>query len=358
MSDTTAIKWLLLEGNPIVRYRTVTELVEDPSNYDVEKLRAELLASETVQYWLQCLARKKDIGCIHGSFDTCFENAMGKLIFFGLRAGIDCFDEKTSVFLQWLREYRKRSQKTVLSTFYQVIVASFLALAGYSREKIVREIVLKRLQTIYNFKKKQNYSIYVDKDTYRGIPIAYKKSPLVNPRLYPHGGFQLPWIHDINAFTIFADMIDYTAKLDAIMEYIVDDRYQAFPDGYGTIMNEPNHYYAMGWSVVLPGYEGYNMTPFETGYFIQRIEMMSHFTSVRSHTWFVNSLRHLESFKTKRGTYLFPASYLKEKKNSYFITGAHMGLGEDRHKKLAYEIESTFWMLKIKKVLATSQKEV
>ena len=65
--------------------------------------------------------------------------------------------------------------------------------------------------------------------------------------------------------------------------------------------------------------------------------------------WFFHNGNPIVRYRTHRGTYLFPKEYLKEKRNSYFITGAHMGFGENRRKELALKIESSFWMMKIKK---------
>jgi hypothetical protein len=58
---------------------------------------------------------------------------------------------------------------------------------------------------------------------------------------------------------------------------------------------------------------------------------------------------YLESYCTNNGTYIFPRSHLQERAIGYWVTGAYMGLEENRRKNMAIELESTFWMLKIKK---------
>ena len=296
---------------------------------------------------MSCLRSKMGFNDIHGSFDTCFENAMGKLVHFGVKKGMAELDAKCVPFFDWLKP-----KKNVLSTFLRDVVASFLSLAGYYTEPLVKDFLIKRIDTLYEFIKKRSYSIYAKKDEYKGIPKPFKDYPLINPELYPDGNFRLPWIHDINGFTGFSEEIkdkNVKRKINDIISYILNPKYQQFPDGYGIVMAEPRKYYGMGWSVWLPGYYGFDMSPFKAGCLIQRIEMMSHFAVAWSHRWFNESLHHLENFKADRGTYLFPKEYLKEKRNSYFITGAHMGLGENRRKKLSLEIESTFWMMRIKK---------
>jgi len=76
------------------------------------------------------------------------------------------------------------------------------------------------------------------------------------------------------------------------------------------------------------------------------------FASARNSQWFKEGLERLEGYRTPQGTYSFPRDLLIEKKNSYFFYGgAHMGLGEDRRLAKVLELESTFWMMKIKKLM-------
>ena len=64
--------------------------------------------------------------------------------------------------------------------------------------------------------------------------------------------------------------------------------------------------------------------------------------------WFQDALRHLETFRTPRGTYRFPGHYLREAEG-YYVSGYGMGLGESRRRPLGIEIESTFRMLAIRR---------
>ena len=80
---------------------------------------------------------------------------------------------------------------------------------------------------------------------------------------------------------------------------------------------------------------------------------MGEFPTTREHPWFINSLNHLEGFRTEKGTYQFPRTYLPEKPVGYWVTGARMALEENRRKAIAIEMESTFWMAKLKALLPT-----
>ena len=59
-------------------------------------------------------------------------------------------------------------------------------------------------------------------------------------------------------------------------------------------------------------------------------------------------MEYLESCCTGNGTYRFPRSYLQERASGYWVTSAYMGLEQNRRVKTAIELESTYWMLKIK----------
>jgi hypothetical protein len=113
----------------------------------------------------------------------------------------------------------------------------------------------------------------------------------------------------------------------------------------------------MGWNVWLPGYDRIHTSDFKMACLVQRLALMSPFPTARSSECFVNNVQHLEDYRTDDGTYVFPELYVQEKRNSYFVTGAHMGLGENRRQKLGYEIESSFWILKIRRNAAVKEVE-
>lgn len=86
---------------------------------------------------------------------------------------------------------------------------------------------------------------------------------------------------------------------------------------------------------------------------------VSDFEDVRT---FINAVNELliesqsqykpnEYINSNNGTYCFPSSFLKNVKNNGYVCGMSMGLGENRKLANAYEIESTFRMLLIKKRL-------
>jgi hypothetical protein len=106
------------------------------------------------------------------------------------------------------------------------------------------------------------------------------------------------------------------------------------------------HCNAIGWSVHLPGFRG-----FERGAsypdLVLLVGLMAHFRPARRHPWFRAALNHLDSFRTDRDTWSFPRSYLQER-TGYYVIGAHMRL--DPNTSLG--LNSTFRMLCIKRLVA------
>ncbi len=368
MNDRELLEWLLENGGPAIRYRTATELL-DVSSSDAAKLADELIESPLVREWLERLGpplQPEKLGNlpesarwfavtqqIHHSRNTAYENVMGKLVQLGCRAGMPAFDARTAPWRAWLADAADGPPEPKFGLFRQRIVANFLVMAGYDDEAAVRGQVLRRLEMVADFARRREYDIYIDQDTYPGYPKSFRPKPLVNPDLYPDGELKVPSIHDINAFAhLPQDRRDAATqeRIDTVVAYILDDRFQSFPPGYGVIYQGQRRFYAAGWGVDLPGYFGFDLTASDAGQFVQRLELMGHFPAARRHRWFRGSLDHLDTYRTKRGTYLFPARFLQEKKRAYWVTGGYMGLEEGKRSAKARELESTFWVLKIRKV--------
>jgi hypothetical protein len=339
--------WLLEHGGPVIRYRTATELLDDPCSVDVDRLRSDLLACPLVQRWLGCLLP----GVLHHSKATAFENAMGKLVDLGLRAGMRPLDERAEPFRKWFSG-EKPASGDVFSPFYRSIVGSGLVRAGY-RDEAMGVFWRHRLAVLAETAATNTYRIYVDQDAYGGYPKAFRHHRLVNPEFYPDGEFRLPWIHDLYALAHWPeDWRDEGAQgqIDSVVRFVLHPEYQALPEGYGTMRAGKRRYYAIGWSAHFPGYDGFELPDYTSRYLVQRLERMAHFREALGHRWFRQCQQHLEGFRTETGTYLFPRSYLRELRQGYWVHGAYMGLEENRRPRQALELESTFRMLKIKKL--------
>ncbi|MBE0431908.1 hypothetical protein IBX73_00430 [candidate division WOR-3 bacterium] len=348
--------WLCDNSGPIVRYLVARDLARS-AKYDLKRLQGVVLESSIVRYWLGCLTGRTGFNDIYGCRDTCFENAMGKLTLFGLRKGVSDLDRCCVPYLAWLEQNTRSRRKDVLFDLSRAIVASFLAMAGYLSERCVRDSVLQRLAAIYYFVKSNDFTIYAEKSGFRGIPVAFRRHPLVNPELYSNHGFPLPWIYDILAFRALRTHLGDGAidsRVERVISYVLDPRYQQFYEGYGIVRARNNRYYAMGWNVWLPRYRGLHADSPEMGCLVQRLELLSRFHIARSSRWFKENLEMLEGHRNQSGRYAFPKNYIQERQNSYYVTGGHMGLGENRRQRLTREIESTYWMVRIHNNVGTA----
>lgn len=347
--DMELATWLFENGGSVIRYGTVTELSDSLSVFDLDRLERDLLASPLVRKWLANLGS----GPIHGSKDTYFENAMGKLLEFGLRAGMRPFHGRTHRFRRWLED-TMGSRQGMMDTLNSTIVAAGLARAGYAREKLVRAFLLKRLDHLHETIRRFGHDIYIDADTFGDMPKAWRirNRPLIDPDIYPGGAFGLPYIHDLyglSALPADAKGRQTNKKINAVIRYVLSPEHQALEPGYGLLRHGKGRYYAIGWRTDLPGYGGSDLDAHQARVLAQRVELMAHFPEARRHAWFGNAVQHLEGFCTQRDSYLFPRRYLQETRNQYWVSGGHMGLEENRRPPRAIELESTFRMLRIKR---------
>jgi hypothetical protein len=348
--DTTLTEWLLEHAGPTVRYRTAAELLDDPSAVDLERLERDLLASPLVKRWLPRLAA----GEFHSMKNTAFENAMNKLVDLGLRAGMKPLDHRAAHFRKWLTAEARRREHWG----DKVIAAAGLLRAGYPVEEPVTGFLRWRLDDLQKTCRKGAYDIYLDEDGYADIPRSLRGKRFLKPEFATAGEVRLPWIHDMYWLAHFpADARDATTarKIAAIVRYVLDPGYQAIQDGYGwmsvALPGQARHHYAIGWSAHLPDCGKPDLGHRQRARLVQRVELMAHFPAAWKMPLFQRGLAHLEAHRTERGTYLFSRDYLKEQLNGYWVTGACMGLEENRRPAGAIEVESTFRMLKIKRLM-------
>jgi hypothetical protein len=343
-------QWLMENGGPLIRYRTATELLDDPSAADLERLPEELLASPLVTRWLERLVP----GGIHSSQSTAFENPMNKLADLGLKAGMRPLDERTAHFRGLLAERAGRRAGMGL-LLDNIILAAGLLRVGYPMGAAEMAFLRRRLDELYDTCRKGSYDIYIGADEYAGIPKAFRAKRFVKPELTPDGELRLPYIHDLYALAHFPEEARDAAtdrKIDTVIRYVLDPRYQTLNDGYGYLRQRDGdhvHHYAIGWSAHLAdcsrGVEG-----FQKARLVQRMELMAHFAAAWKSRVFRAGLAHLEGFRTERGPYVFPRDYLREQQSGYWVTGAYMALEENRQSPRAIEFESTFRMLAIKRL--------
>ncbi|OPX46006.1 hypothetical protein CLHUN_04810 [Ruminiclostridium hungatei] len=350
--NTQEIKqWLFENGGPTIRYRTSTELMESNTGIDIKMMERAVAESQEVITWLNYLKPMNGVShmTLHGSYNHFYENAMSKLVQLGIHAGIPELDEATLPYRTWLTE--NINTREVWGVFSFAIVASFLGMAGYT-DNSIRTFLTNRLEVLHEFTSKHEYNIYDDASKYQGVPKSFSKSPIIKPELYENGNYRFPLIYDLYGLSALINQgdKDTVAKIKDVVGYILTpDYHNVVVHKYGVLVSANRKCYSMGWDARLPGYFGIDEGAFAGGaLLIQRMELIARFPYAADYPWFIDAIKHLETFRTERGTYAFPKPYLPEKEG-YWVSAAHMGLGENRKVNISRELESTFWMLKIKK---------
>jgi hypothetical protein len=343
--------WLLDNGGPIIRFRTLVDIFENPDVSTVSRALKEMTKSTEVTKWFDFVEPSLTFNDVHSGRQNAFENAVAKLVQLGWRAGLQPFDSKTLPFRIWLSENVEKEPTAAHEVFKRTVITSVLARAGYQTVEAVQKQVISRLNSIHNFTKSPDFSqIYVNKSEYRGIPKGLASHDLINPELYPNQRFALPWIHDVYAFSHLNFILEndqYRRQAEAILELVLTPEYQSLPWSYGIAKYE-KRYYVLGWAVHLPGY---SKAP-EGRLFAEMLlilDALAPFACIRKSPWFQDSMKYLEEFRTDESIYSFPRTWLPEKKRGYWVGGEYMAFDERKGRSNAIEMESTFRVLSIRK---------
>lgn len=242
----------------------------------------------------------------------------------------------------------------VLGWLEHIVIVPFLLRAGM-RDKWIMDFFEERLSTIYDFTVKNKYNIYIDTEGYNNIPKSFEGRHIIREELYENGVICFPLEYDLYAFAAVYKEIadDLRRKIDNVVEYVHDQQFLKIEDGYG-VLHKNKRYWAMGWDpkpTNLCKYYKYNPI-------LLKIHLFGHFSSVIANEWFIQAIAKMNEYVDSCGIYHFPSEFLTEK-DSCWILGNHMGLGENRRKKKSMEIEGTFRALSIlKRIEENDDKEL
>ena len=378
-------EWLLANGGVPIRYN-LFKLYS--MNRETCEIQEELNQFPEVQYWLEQLEEREEKGIqlekIHGSHDYRYENIMRKLSQLGYQSGTEDMDCRCEVYRQalfrWVTEERGAglSFKKLYSYYdHELIIAVFLALAGY-RDKAIRQVAEKRINILFEFTCQKRYDIYVDGSKLPGVPQQWA-AWVIDPDLYADGQIHFPTIHDFvllaavvpwildlqiapHSFALdeeipgdqrasaeiiqFVNLDKLKSKIDSIVSWLFDP-------GYGEISNRYGYFWIPGgsystkavcWKLDLPDLKAVKAHPGKGQSLIQRVLHLSALPGAGGYPWMISARDHLDSFRIDDEKALFPSNYLIEKRDGYWIFGAHMGMGENRKLKYARMIESSYWM--------------
>lgn len=346
------ISILLSEASVPIRWRVEREILgrAKPETVSLK----ELLDYPRVRENLEYLTGKVDFNSLHGSFNHIFENVCGRLHDLGIRQGVKELDERIKPYLERLEylinstDHGENLYTGFLGKEFQAsIIAGSVSLIGYHQHPVVRKHVTARLKRLVEFRPDFDPGTLYSPDP-RGYPKVWRdKFPFLNPRNYTGRRFHLPWIHDLDTWGSLPPKLHDMA--DEVLAWILTDSYQSLPDGYGVVATAPRRYYAMGWSVTLPGWtRERNFRPRHMGMLFQYMEALASFKSTVNHPWFKKALAWLEGFVDSDGLCRIPKDSLKE--TGYWVGG---GLPAIEPKPRTYRkrvLEATFRLLLVKKI--------
>jgi hypothetical protein len=379
--DERTVPWLFEHGGPTIRYRLANEYQYRPPNTSLDSLKSDLLNDAGVRRWLDNLqsfeymyqARQNGEGLgegghssfLHGSKNMNLEVVLPKLAQLGLHAGMPLMEKKTASWLKFLQSMLERQfssdynddrefhAKVYGSHDGRMIVAFALAQAGYRDAPPVKMFFDARLDTIYEMVKTGSYNVLEPPGRITIRPKEWD-GQVLKLAFYANGEIKLPMVHDVFGFAKIYAHVDSAArkKIERIIEWILTPEHQRLPGNNGFLRYPSGRGKTVGIKTDLPGYAGFSGSAFNPRALILRCQQMAHFKPAQEHPWFRAALKHLESFRTERGTYIFPAEYLEEQaRQGKWVEGMRMGLGENRRNPLWRELESTFWMLGIKALM-------
>jgi len=334
------VEWLFEHSGPILRYRVAVELM-DVSAQERERLLNASLATPEVQRWLANLRQSRSI---HGSTDTHAENALSKLLDYGLNCAVPAFAGSAEHVLD-----------CPLQMWDSFVLLPFLIRAGYTGHPRLMDWLPSRLEKLHHTAQRGIFDFYLSSEEAARVPKAWRGKPVYRDEFGHQAGYPLPTCYDFYALAYCPSMpgigdfpsksesmpgiVDFPAISESIVAFLSDARFQSTVGGYGWD-KAARRCYAAG-RVFLACVTPARMVLF--------LELGARFNSARQSDWFQQGLSSLEKYRTPRGTYRFPPGRLVEKNGYQLYGGSHMGLGEDRHSPLAMELESTFHMLYIHK---------
>jgi len=330
MINHKACEWLIKNADIPILYRIFRELLHDIKT--AKKIESELLENPTVLSWIKNL--KPNIppqhkSMEHGSFDFCFENAILKIINFGLHGDLPQVVDAVNFYVHNMKNTVVPYRKGQL--FFAILISNLLSMVDIKDEKTL-QYMLGSLDEMYNFTKKKNYDIYLSKEKITEltrIPKIWKDNKnFIKPKITKELGFSYPLIYDILGMHKLYNLKNphVNKKIDNIINYIsTDEFHKKISDGYGILTEENGTYHSMGWDPKYPGW--CNVTDYmEKGnvpkllFFAQYIVK---YPLALKTKWFRDLMNYLEKYRTERSTYIFLKEWMKESSGDA-VHGYHM----------------------------------
>lgn len=360
MFNEETINWLIGQGGPAIQLRLSNLQIGKKSKKEIENIVLKLQNIEEVVLILNYLdgfkTEERDIKTfehlIHYYKDTCIENYFPLILDLGFRAGMSIFDEKMKFAREIFKYFLLNSKKYHYCYNLLIQTHKFFQMAGYTHPEVIKSLE-ERLDFIHHSAKEKIFDIYQDENKLPKKPKIWTDVGVIKDELSPwniKAEKPLPTIYDIQALAYYSDICnnpEKIKKIDDIVKYILDPKFQKIREGYGLLWVESRKiYHACGWSPTLHFYDNQNGEI----YLIDDMDFMSKFKIAHKSKWFKNCLSYFEQFKTERGTYIFPKEYLHKKYiDKAFLSETNMQLKRKERDLLKRELISTLKMIEIYK---------
>jgi hypothetical protein len=243
------IDWLLEYGGPMIKLRTMTEIMDKADDHSLQRLGTEILESEKIKNTLDyfdgfqkfsSLSPRELYGLVHNTYENCFETFIKVLIEAGFKHGMRALDEKTAVMRPVYRYLLKDNP------FYASIIIAYLMKMGYY-EKDMMEFVSDRVDQLHRVTEKRIYDIYQKPEDVKHFPKWMEGKlilrPEYSPYVYTSQPDALPLPLQLDMEMLFALPQEYVDKdmenkISDIFGYIMKPEYQALDGNYGWMWNE------------------------------------------------------------------------------------------------------------------------
>ena len=349
--DRKAIGFLLDEASDPIRWRVEREILGRDKPETVQEM--DLVRWPQVQKNLGLLTGDVRFNWLHSSMDKALENICGELHDLGIRKGFPALDAKLRPYFDHLDSLSPWGPP--FGAFLASLISASATLLGYSDQQLVRRHVSDRLSFLENFKEEFDpESFYVPDPpdmpkTWRG------KNQMVNPNCYnPDLGILLPLIHDLISWVEIRDKT-VRQKAEQLAGFILSTEYQErIKPGFGTVKAAPRRYYAMGWSVHVPGWKG-ALSPKDIARLMRLLEIFAHFKAGCASQWFRRSLAWLQRFVEKDGLCWIPKEAFKGGTPSYWVAGGRIALESKPRTYRKRVLEATFRLLLIRKLAEATE---
>ena len=340
--------YMIRNGGNFLRYRTLTELCHQTDSKEVMQIRNSLRQSEDYRLWISRLSSCTDM---HNGTNDRFENIVGKLVEFGVTNVFNELHQNMKRFLQQLEHDFDPGKRGMFSTLCRTILTMGLARTGYFTESVVLRAAQNRIEEVYEATNSGSYEIFLPTNEEPRKPGNFNKYRVLNSHFCNQGSVLVPYIYDLYLFASIPPEIlgaRHSRMVDQIVRYILSDVYQSIPN-YGICVEDHDgrlYYFAVGWNVHLPLYLGDSLSDRDRKILLMRLELMSSFRNSACLKWMDTVESHCANYRNDDLTYTFPAIYMTEMKEGYWVLGNHMAIDPNRKHPNIRTFEFTFRILK------------